>query len=357
MNNKALFLILFLSFFVLSCSKNDDDSTQKKHVLKEASNSHKIELHSNNRVASLKMSTSEYKSWKQNNEFGSSEASKALFQDIYKKFEDDYDFIFLILNETEIPEGLPAGRLLNIKNDIAGIGLSIYDNTNKYGSKGRLNAIMELSKLNYLTQGPALHELMHNWGNYALQTTNNAHWGFTGGSGKGQLGGFEQSTLIENGNNSYTVNSFGEVANGGNSVKYNELELYLMGMIPLSSVKPFDNFSEISNKSFSEGKYTFNSSSRKTFDSTSIENLLGKREPSYENSQKDFNLLLIVLTDKDLSDEEWAIVDDQAAEFGKKGEGSNPEPYTIDGVTYQPRKTYNFWEATNGKGTLTIGDF
>ena len=130
-----------------------------------------------------------------------------------------------------------------------------------------------------------------------------------------------------------------------------------MGMIPLSSVKPFDNFSEISNKSFSEGKYTFNSSSRKAFDSTSIENLLGKREPSYENSQKDFNLLLIVLTDKDLSDEEWAIVDDQAAEFGKKGEGSNPEPYTIDGVTYQPRKTYNFWEATNGKGTLTIGDF
>ncbi|MFL2628977.1 MAG: hypothetical protein ACJ0NO_00370, partial [Flavobacteriaceae bacterium] len=114
MNNKVLFLILFLSFFVFSCSKNDDDSTQKKHVLKEASNSHKIELHSNNRVASLKMSTSEYKSWKQNSEFGSSEASKALFQDIYKKFEDDYDFIFLILNETEIPEGLPSGRLLNI---------------------------------------------------------------------------------------------------------------------------------------------------------------------------------------------------------------------------------------------------
>ena len=44
-------------------------------------------------------------------------------------------------------------------------------------------------------------------------------------------------------------------------------------------------------------------------------------------------------------------------EFGKKGEGSIPEPYTVDGVTYQPRKTYNFWEATNGKGTLTIGDF
>ena len=91
-----------------------------------------------------------------------------------------------------------------------------------------LRAVSKTLKSNYLTQGPALHELMHNWGNYALQTTNNAHWGFTGGSGWGQLGGFKQSTLIENGNNSYTVNSFGEVANGGNSVKYNELELYLM---------------------------------------------------------------------------------------------------------------------------------
>ena len=62
------------------------------------------------------------------------------------------------------------------------------------------------------------------------------HWGFTGGSTKGQLGGFEQSTLVELEDSSYSVAPFGPFANGGNGVPYNELELYLMGMAPLSSV-------------------------------------------------------------------------------------------------------------------------
>jgi len=357
MKSRIFFFLSFMIFFNFSCSKNDDNSSEKKHVLKEASNTHTIEIHLNNRVASLLMSSSEYNSWKQNKEFGYSETSKALFQDIYKKFEDDFDFILLILNETEIPEGLPSGQLFDIKNNVLGIGIDIYDSTEAFGSQGKLSAIMQLSKLNYLTSGPALHELMHNWANYALPTTNSAHWGFNGGSNRGQLGGFDQSTLVENGNNSYTVEYFGEFANGGNSIKYNDLELYLMGMIPLSSVNAFDNFSEITNSSYNDGKITFNSSLKKRHDPSSLEELLGKREPSNKNSQKDFNLLLLVLTNKELSKEQWQIVDDQAAEFGKKGEGVDPEPFTVDGITYIPSKTYNFWEATNGKGTLTIGDF
>ncbi len=40
--------------------------------------------------------------------------------------------------------------------------------------------------------------------------------------------------------------------------------------------------------------------SRTTYDNAAIENLLGTRLPSFEDSQKEFKLLVIVLTDEDI---------------------------------------------------------
>ena len=76
-------------------------------------------------------------------------------------------------------------------------------------------------------------------------------------STKGQLGGFNQSSLEDLGNNQYSVDPFGAFANGGNSVPYNELELYLMGMTPINSVNEFDLFNDITSLEVTNSKYTF----------------------------------------------------------------------------------------------------
>ena len=60
---------------------------------------HEFELHSNNRVSSLLMTTSEYSNWVSNDGFSHGDIRLPLIQDVYQKFPDKYDFIFLVLNE------------------------------------------------------------------------------------------------------------------------------------------------------------------------------------------------------------------------------------------------------------------
>jgi len=142
---------------------------------------------------------------------------------------------------------------------------------------------------------------------------------------------------------SYSVAPFGPFANGGNGVPYNELELYLMGMVPLSSVNPFDLFSDITEWSATETAYEFTANSRITYDNVAIENLLGTRIPNFAESQKEFKLLVVVLTDEELTTEEWNIIDSTAEWFSYSG----PDNYS---------SSYNFWEATNGVGSIVIGE-
>ena len=320
---------------------------------------YEYESHSNNRVSSLLMSESDYSDWVNNDGFSDGSTRLPLVQDVYNKFSDKYDFIFFVLNEPTIPENLYYyGKLIGVSNDVQGIGKSVYDYTSDYGSSGKLKAIMQLTGLEYLKYGPALHEIAHQWANFALSTHSvdapgsnitsypyGSHWGFTGGTnfedgGKGQLGGFSQSSLIEHGDNLYSVEPFGPNANGGNGIPYNELELYLMGMIPISSVSNFDMFTDITSFNVSESSYDFIANSRTTFDPKSLEDLLGKRIPNNNNSQKNFKLLVVVLTDNPLTEEEWNKVDATAEWFSRNED---------DGTSL-----YNFWEATNGLCSITI---
>jgi len=344
---RLLQLLIILSLFIwVACE--DEKSNNQDDTL------HEFESHSNNRVSSLLMTSSEYSDWVDNDGFSDGSMRIPLINDVYNKFADKYDFIFLVLNEPSIPSSLYYyGMLIGVSNDVQGIGKNIYDYSSDYGSSGKLKAVMQLTALEYLKYGPALHELAHQWANFALPThsvdapgTNltsypyGSHWGFTGGSTKGQLGGFKQSSLIENGSNSYTVDEFGPFANGGNGIPYNELELYLMGMIPLSSVSNFDMFTDITSLTVNTSTFDFTASTRTTYTPQSLEDLLGERDPSIDNSQKDFKLLVIVITDSPLSDEEWNKVDATAELFSKKED---------DGTSL-----YNFLESTNGVGSITI---
>ena len=339
--------LLLISFLVIYSCENESSDYSYDTI-------HEFELHSNNRVSSLLMTTNEYDEWVNNDGFSNTDLRTDLVQDIYKRFDDDYDFIILLLNEPSIPDNLSYyGRLIGVSNSIKGIGLNSYDFSSEYGSSGKLKALIQMTGLEYLKYGPALHELAHQWANFVLPTHSvsstgtsltsflfGSHWGFTGGNTKGQLGGFEQSSLVENGQNSYSVGEFGTFANGGNGVPYNDLELYLMGMIPVSEVADFDMFANITSLDIVSSTFTFSAEDRTTFTPESLEELLGQREPSFEDSQKDFKILAIVLTDHSLSQEEWTKVDSTVEWFSNPG----------DDGTY----LYNFWEATRGIGTVTI---
>ena len=113
-----------------------------------------------------------------------------------------------------------------------------------------------------------------------------------------------------------------------------------MGMLPVSEVSDFDMFTNITALDIVSTTFNFTAGDRTTFTPQSLEEFLGQREPSFENSQKDFKILAIVLTDNSLSEEEWTRVDATVEWFANPG----------DDGTY----LFNFWEATRGIGTVTI---
>ena len=334
MKKQLLTLLLVIAFFTLKAQQ------------------HSIEIHPNNRAASLLMSSAEYNNWITKDEYNNQSIREALFKDIYKKFDDKFDFIFLVLNEDVKPDNLNYGELIKVSNDVAGIGLSNFDYSSNYGSSGKLKAVIHLTRRDFLITGPSLHELVHNWANFGINTEGTydgttffsfqPHWGFTGGNSKGQLGGFSQSSLVDKGSGTYSVEPFGANANGGNGILYNQLELYLMGMIPISDVDAFDVFTGITNFNYSGNPFTFKANKRTTYTPSSLETLLSQRMPSSITSQKDFRALVIVLTDSPLTSDQWNVIDDCSERFSR----------TSSDFT----SLYNFWEATNGLGTLLTND-
>ena len=320
---------------------------------------HPITIHPNQRVVSLQLAPDEYSSWISNDEYTTNSLKRqALVKDIYQKFDDKFDFIFLILNETTQPSNLTyAGQLIGTANSVTGLGpyINIVNFDGLYGSAGRLKSVMALTQKDFLLYGPSLHELMHNWGNYlipskgwngSVEYSAVPHWGYMGGNTKGQLGGFQQGTLQTNVGgilNKYSVGYFGWNANGGNSVPYIDLELYLMGMIPITSVANFDVFSGISQAALAGSNIEFTASTRITYDNSKILADAGSpRNPSSVNSQKNFRLLVVVLTPTPLTGSQWASFDDQAEKFGRT---SSFDPLI-----------YNFWSATRGIGTMQTGN-
>jgi hypothetical protein len=180
---------------------------------------------------------------------------------------------------------------------------------------------------------------MHHWGNHSLSTGNLAaysfdqnvllpedklkqinagsHWGIS--SVNGQLGGFDLSTLQELGGNWYTANRFGTFANGGNSIPYGNFELYLMGLIPpdnVTDVVLFKGLKATAKDFLEDGKWY--AEGKTTVSVEDVINKLGSRVPDYTASQKNFRILTLVLTDDNLTNEEWSYFSGQAQSFQDK---------------------------------------
>ena len=309
----------------------ESNAVDRKHA--------EISVGSDGYVASAQLSAFDYPEWTVG-AFANSSMRNNLLKDVYSYFKDEFDFIFLLQNETQSNLGY-HGKYIGVSNDVMGISEDKegFDATKYTGSNGKLKAVIHFPRKNGVCCGPSLHELMHHWGNHSLSTGNLAaysfdqnvllpedklkqinagsHWGIS--SVNGQLGGFDLSTLQELGGNWYTANRFGTYANGGNSIPYGNFELYLMGLIPpdnVTDVVLFKGLKATAKDFLEDGKWY--ADGKTTVSIEDVINKLGSRVPDYTASQKNFRILTLVLTDDNLTNEEWSYFSGQAQSFQDK---------------------------------------
>ena len=261
---------------------------------------------------------------------------------VYEYFNDDFDFIFILSVEEEQPAGLYFGRSSSAKNDIEGLGASLWDNTASYGSQGKLKTIIHMPRTEYILNGPFLHEIAHYWANHGfIETTVGGHWGYS--SVGGQLGGFDEVEDLGNGiyrGRLNGQNGFGTFANGGNSVPYGNLELYTMGFIGADDLE--DVMVAQNPQSTQEfGVFTADGIENLTADDLIASN--GNRVPSVQNSQKTFKGIAVVISTSKIDQEKLDSTTLDIQNFTRPGE---PDSYWGN--------TYNFWKATEGRATLSI---
>ncbi len=260
---------------------------------------------------------------------------------VYQYFKDDFDYIMILSIEETQPSGLYFGVSFKVKNDVMGIGSSVYDNTASYGSQGALKSVLYMPKTEYIRNGPFLHEIAHYWGNHGvINTTVGGHWGYA--STGGQLGGFDE--LITLGGNMYRgrldgEDGFGTFANGGNTVPYGNLELYLMGLIGPEALDPIQVAENPVNIA---GTGMFTASSIATITPGMFITQNGARMPATQNAQKIFKGIAVVISTTAISAEKATALQ------------SDLDNFTVAASPVGWGNALNFWEATQGKATFSF---
>nr|WP_298926681.1 hypothetical protein [uncultured Allomuricauda sp.] len=349
-----LFTLLFLSILILSCSKEEDgidESAQDvpdsdEEVVDNPNNTDTpdtLTLEAGFTIDEEQMFTNLILSESEYNKFITDEGDMQMVSNkVYEYFNDEYDFIIILNVEDSQPDGLYFGLSTPAKNEIQGLGRNVWNNTAAFGSAGKLKTVIHMPRVEYIRNGPFLHEILHYWSNHGLiPTTAGGHWGYS--SVGGQLGGFDE--IEDLGGNTYRglvdgEVGFGLVANGGNSVPYSNLELYAMGLInanELEAVTVAENPSSTSEF----GVFTADAINVLTPEDIIAEN--GARVPSSENAQTEFNALVVVVSTDNLSQDKIDTLNSNLENFAVKS-----DPNDSWG------SLFNFWKATFGKASFSF---
>ena len=276
---------------------------------------------------------------------------KSLTNIIYENFDDSFDFIMTAPNISASCIAYCA----TIKSVATGLGRGkAYDSdrTSDYGSKGRLKGFIYFNNANFIKTGPSLHEIVHIW---ALPEMFGSG-GHAGDSNLGGiLGGWKPNSLRYLSDGTYQIEhtNNGAIAERGwakNFLPYSNFELYLMGLIGPDEVghdliqandAEWISTSESYNNRFYAGKDIFSASSLTTTTMDQFIEKYGPRVPDHADSQKEFEALYVVISEAPLTREEWIVYDNNLSDFQSKED---------DGFD----NNYNFWEATQGKASISF---
>ncbi len=344
------FLIILMSIFYLGCKENSS-VIEEDPALKNLGDN--VYLHQSDNAVEFRVMQGELEFW--NNDKG--DVSK-LTSTVCKKFVDDFDFIIAVLNNPQIPTSTNyAGSYNSIIDDINGIGLKPYDYSKSYGSGKKLKGLITLPAINFIKNGPTLHELGHYCIKHIVDTyitdkngkqINYDHWGYSDAGG--QMGGFKPefvTTNLDGEANKYQAgyqgkeDGFGVASNGRNKVPYSKIELYLLGLIPKTEVPPIKIYSGLSLPVGEIRKGVFYATEVKTYTIDDIIATQGERVPNVVASQKKFRILTVIVTDRPVNKSEWEIVNSDIEWFTKQDDDGNND-------------LFNFWEATGGRATIKM---
>jgi hypothetical protein len=163
----------------------------------------------------------------------------------YQDFEDTYDTL-AIIPEAGYSVSFNAYHQ-NVRNEVRGIGLTVFDNSANYGSARRLQSVELFFGANFTNPRVSAHELAHQWGSYfdwtRLATTQR---GGAGGShdplwsqGETIVGGvLRASRRVE------AVAEGWQIGVTPPPAKLHPYTLYAMGLLPRDVVPPVDIFQE-----------------------------------------------------------------------------------------------------------------
>ena len=275
-----------------------------------------------------------------NSGFKNKDYLTTVMNQLYEEIDDKYEVVIFIANQSESDKTY-SGYSKSISNNEKGIGLPIYSSAECFGSKGRLRGNAYFPSLSSffnsetyvedwgeftIMSGPLLHELLHLWGGADIipyfQTrldepgAGGGHFGFSTG---GVLGGFDNKSLIELGNNNYQVDYFDPV---GNSIEtsMSDLEKYILGLLPKEDLGPiysfigdpivFDKYCTKTKGEEDVFSNCFNASEKITYKVSDFEDIFGKVQYV---GKREISALVVLVTDSKVTDAEWQLLDEKVS--------------------------------------------
>lgn len=259
----------------------------------------------------------------------------------YAVFPDDFDFVAVV----KPLELCCSPGYQGLRNDIDGLGLQRFDSAATYGGAQRLQGLIDYDRSDaFDVGGPStIRAIGHRWMAYLnneILAPSIPDWPISSmARGIIQIhSGLAFPYTVQR-----VTDDVYELVCSERADEFNDLELYLMGLIPADSVSTHVVFRlpPFSNPSCGDQSVT---------DSITIQDIVavnGARNPDYQNSQKDFRLAAVVLSaGRLLSLEEMAFFNHMA----KRGEATTELHYThgLDRGTTKP-----FYLATGRRAALT----
>ena len=253
-------------------------------------------------------------------------------------FGDRFDFVQIYPNGRGSPSY--AAYHSTVVNTVEGIGLSLFNNRGTLGLPAGGQILGYQWQNNSAGPGATTHEIMHQWQAFAgdelgLGQCVGAHWGILG-QGRGVMGGFDPTSLIERSPGSYEVDYFSTCCAVGQL--YTPLELYFAGLAPASEVPPLTvpvnaNCSSLDCIT-TPGKCTFEAERMETVNIEQLIALEGQRNPGYGQARTHFTIAHVLITDVEPSPAELSSIEEKAWIF------ENPE------------NQYSFYRISRGRGTI-----
>lgn len=280
----------------------------------------------------------------------------AILRAFYQTHSDSFDTVYVWTNFA-FDNGLFVAHTFNIRNNIKGIGLPIFDRGPPYGSAAKLGSLIAMGNAGEWPKNPnahmaglnsaitiVCHEQGHLWLSYIhfdadnqvkddLLGRDNSHWSFLADTRTSADGGY--SSLMEG--NSWRDSGAGIFTTVESAVNYfTPLDQYLMGLrapnevgdIPYLVTDP--QLKEFLHEKSPAAGFSM-SAVRKTTSVAQIVKREGQRIPDVTTSPKVFRIAFILLTEQGTTA--------SAAELGKI-------------TSYRNALVRYFSTATEGRGSL-----